>query len=51
MTFYPQYHKLATILQLSPEGFTKVDYEETEHYKVMRDFIINREKMIKLLTE
>lgn len=41
----------ATILQLSPEGFTKVDYEETEHYKVMRDFIINREKMIKLLTE
>lgn len=41
----------ADIWQLSPDGFTKVDYEETEHYKIMRDFIVNREKIVKILME
>lgn len=44
---YPE----AVILQLSQEGFTKVDYEETEHYRVMRDFIVKRDQMIKILME
>jgi len=33
------------------EGIRKVSYEETEHYKVMRDFINNREKMLRILLE
>jgi len=41
----------ASILQLSADGFTSVDYEETEHYRVMRDFIVDRDRMIKILTE
>lgn len=41
----------ATILQLSPEGVTAVDYEETEHYRIMREFILNRERMISILIE
>jgi len=41
----------ADIVQLSSDGFTQVDYEQTEHYRIMRDFIMNRDKMIKILTE
>lgn len=44
---YPE----ASILQLSPDGLTGVEYEETEHYRVMHDFILNREKIIRILTE
>ncbi|HWR60316.1 MAG TPA: AAA family ATPase, partial [Clostridia bacterium] len=33
------------------EGIRKVSYEETEHYKVMRDFMNNREKMLDILME
>lgn len=33
------------------EGIRKVSYEETEHYKVMRDFFNNREKMLRILME
>ncbi len=39
----------AAILQLSDAGFEKVTYEQTEHYITMREFINNREKMLKLL--
>ncbi|MGE5397087.1 MAG: AAA family ATPase [Chitinophagales bacterium] len=44
---YPEAH----ILQLHSDGFTKVNYEETEHYNITREFIVNREKMIKILLE
>lgn len=33
------------------EGIKKVCYEETEHYKIMRDFLNNREKMLRILME
>lgn len=41
----------ADIWQLSMDGITKVDYEETEHYTIMRDFIVDRERIVKILTE
>lgn len=41
----------ATILQLTQDGFTLCKYEQTEHYTVMREFINNREKMLKILLE
>ena len=33
------------------ESIRKVSYEETEHYKVMRDFLNNRGKMLDILLE
>lgn len=39
----------AAILQLSAKGFEAVQYEETEHYIVMKEFMNNREKMLKVL--
>ncbi len=33
------------------EGISKVSYEETEHYKIMRDFLNNRGKMLDILLE
>ncbi len=33
------------------EGIKNVSYEETEHYKVMKDFLNNREKMLGILLE
>jgi predicted ATPase len=31
------------------EGFKRVEYEETEHYQVMHDFMNNRKKMLDIL--
>lgn len=39
----------AAILQISAGGFETVRYEETEHYMVMKEFVNNREKMLKVL--
>ncbi|MBF8983132.1 AAA family ATPase [Lutibacter sp. B2] len=33
------------------EGFKMVEYEETEHYQVMRDFLNNTQKMLDILME
>ncbi len=44
---YPDAH----IFQLSELGFTRVEYEETETYQVMKNFINNREKMLQILME
>lgn len=41
----------AKILQLTDKGFEEVDYEQTEHYTVMREFMNNRKKMLKILLE
>lgn len=40
----------ACIYQIN-EGFETVDYEETEHYQVMRAFLNNTKKMLKELLE
>lgn len=41
----------ATIYQLSEQGIQKIAYEETEHYRVTRDFLNRHQQMIKILTE
>jgi predicted ATPase len=41
----------ARILLLTEDGIEEISYEETEHYRVTRDFISNREKMLKILME
>ncbi|MEF2966288.1 AAA family ATPase [Paenibacillus sp. M1] len=39
------------IYQLTPEGVRKVDLEETDHYVIMKEFVNNREKMLRELLE
>lgn len=39
----------AMIVQLTENGFAKTEYEQTEHYTIMREFINNRKKMLKIL--
>ncbi|RYZ41560.1 MAG: ATP-binding cassette domain-containing protein [Myxococcaceae bacterium] len=41
----------ARIYQLTPEGISPVLYEETEHYALTRDFLLNRERYLKRLFE
>ncbi len=41
----------AWIYNLSADGIEKLDYHETEHYRVMHDFMVNPERMLKLLLE
>ncbi len=42
---YPQ----ATIYALGPDGITKTTYEETEHYALTRDFLMNRDRYLRRL--
>lgn len=44
---YPQ----ASIYMLDASGIKKMDYTQTEHYKVTKDFINNYPKMLKILME
>lgn len=39
----------ATIYQFDANGMSKVAYEETEHYQVMRSFLMNPERMLRNL--
>lgn len=39
----------STIYQLSYEGLSKVEYEQTEHYYVTKKFLNDHRKMIKML--
>jgi predicted ATPase len=41
----------ATIYSLSTDGIRKIDYYETEHYQVTRDFLINPKRMLDVLLE
>ncbi len=41
----------ARIYQLSEKGIEEIEYSETEHYKVARDFLNRREQMLKTLFE
>jgi len=42
---YPQ----ATIYALGPDGIAKTTYEETEHYALTRDFLMNRDRYLRRL--
>ena len=44
---YPQ----AKILLLSESGFEQVEYEDTDHFKISRDFLNHRETMLNVLFE
>ncbi len=44
---YPQ----AVIYQCSPEGVGRVAYQETEHFRVTRDFLMSPERMMRTLFE
>lgn len=41
----------AMILQISNKGMEVVEYEKTEHYIIMKEFINNRKKMLEVLLE
>jgi predicted ATPase len=42
---YPE----ATIFHCGPDGVIETTYEETEHYQVTRDFLTNRDRMLRIL--
>jgi len=41
----------ACIYACGAEGIRRVDYEDTEHYRVMHDFMANPERMLKILLD
>ncbi len=41
----------ASIYECGAQGIRKVGYEDTEHYRVMHDFIANPQRMLKVLLE
>ncbi len=41
----------AKILLLTESGIRQVDYEETDHYQIARDFLNHREQMLNVLLE
>ena len=41
----------ARLLELGAHGIREVDYESTEHYTVTRDFLMRRERMLRVLLE
>jgi predicted ATPase len=41
----------AIIYQLSEDGIKEVQYEDTEHYQIARDFLNRREQMLRVLFE
>ena len=41
----------ATIYLFSTTGISKVDYYETEHYQVTRDFLVNPKRMLDVLLD
>jgi len=39
-------------LELSQQGIRRVSYEDTEHFHITRDFLLNRERVLRdLLAE
>jgi predicted ATPase len=41
----------ARIYLLTEDGISEIEYEECEHFRVSRDFLSNREKMLRILME
>jgi predicted ATPase len=44
---YPE----ALIYNFSPKGPERVEYTDTEHYRVTRDFLLRPERMLKILLD
>jgi predicted ATPase len=41
----------AWIYRIDEEGIERVEYTDTEHYQVTREFLVNPEGMLKILLE
>lgn len=41
----------AVIYHLSPDGVERIEYEETEHYRVTRDFLLRPQRMLNVLLD
>jgi predicted ATPase len=41
----------AVIYHLSPDGVERIEYEETEHYRVTRDFLLRPRRMLDVLLD
>jgi predicted ATPase len=41
----------ALILQCTPAGIRPVGYEDTEHFRITRDFLLHRDKVLAILME
>lgn len=41
----------STIYELTPEGSNKVSYEETEHYRITKDFLLRKDSMLNELLD
>ena len=41
----------ACIYQCNTEGISTVAYEDTEHFQVTRDFLVNPQRMLKVLLQ
>lgn len=41
----------ATIYEFSDDGIRRIDYEETEHYRITRDFLANPKRTLDILFE
>jgi predicted ATPase len=39
----------ALIYHLTSDGISKIDYEDTEHFRITRDFLANRDRFFKHL--
>lgn len=39
----------ALIYEIGAKGIAKIDYEETDHFRVTRDFLNKRERMLRHL--
>jgi predicted ATPase len=39
----------AAIFHCSPDGVVPIDYEDTEHFSVTRDFLMDRQRMLRVL--
>lgn len=41
----------AWIYEMGEDGMRRVEYEETEHYRVMRSFMARREQVLRMVLE
>jgi predicted ATPase len=41
----------ALILHCGPTGLQPIRYEDTEHFRITRDFLLHRDKMLDILME
>ena len=48
---FEEFFQVASTRACGPDGLTPVAYEETDHYRITRDFLANPERMLRVLLE